>query len=269
MLNSKKSEDLTKTLVVTGGSSGIGKEFIRQYCKSNNIDRVINLSRSIPAGFTENLNFTHIEADFADPESFSGARKALLEYLEKNHADGEIMLVNNSGFGSFGIFEAKDLERDASMIDVNVKAPVILTALLLPMLKKFGGTVVNIASTAAYQPTPWFITYGASKAFLANWSMGLWREYKGTNVKVVTVCPGPTSTEFFNNAGLREKPDGGRGMTVQQVVAIVVKGIRKRRPMVITGKLNRAIAMFSTSLPKTWITSIAFKAIASQKLENR
>jgi len=151
MLNSKKSEDLTKTLVVTGGSSGIGKEIIRQYCKSNNIDRVINLSRSIPAGFTENLNFTHIEADFADPESFAGARKALLEYLEKNHADGEIMLVNNSGFGSFGIFEAKDLERDASMIDVNVKAPVILTAQLLPMLKKFGGTVVNIA----FIPTEW------------------------------------------------------------------------------------------------------------------
>ncbi len=269
MLNSKKGGDRTKTLVVTGGSSGIGKEFIRQYCKTNDIDRVCNLSRSKPTDIDRLTNFSHIEADFTNVDSFSRARETLVAYLEENHTDGEIMLVNNSGFGSFGLFNEKDLERDASMIDVNVKAPVVLTATLFPLLKKFGGTVVNVASTAAYQPTPWFITYGASKAFLANWSMGLWRECEGSNVKVVTVCPGPTSTEFFNNAGLAEKPDGGRGMTVEQVVEKLVTGIRKRRPLVITGLLNRLIATFASSLPKTWITRIAYNAISSQKLKNK
>lgn len=269
MQSSQKDKDFTKTLVISGGSSGIGKEFIRQYCNSTKIDRVCNLSRSIPVGFTNISKFVHFDADFSNSASLEAARMRLIEYLGKNHTEGEIMLVNNSGFGSFGLFDANDLERDASMIDVNVKAPVILTATLLPLLKKFGGTVVNISSTAAYQPTPWFITYGASKAFLANWSMGLWRELKGTNVRVVTVCPGPTSTAFFTNAGLREKPDGGRGMTVEPVVAIILKAIRKRRPLVITGWMNRMIAMFSTCLPKTWIASLAYHAIASQKLENR
>jgi len=269
MLNPKKGEELTKTLVITGGSSGIGKEFIRQYCKLIKIDRVCNLSRSIPSGFGDFPNFSHIPADFADAGSFEEARLELIQYLKREHKDGEIMLVNNSGFGSFGLFDAKDLKRDVAMIDVNVKAPVILTAEVMPLLKKFGGTIVNVSSTAAYQPTPWFITYGASKAFLANWSLGLWRECKGSNVKVVTVCPGPTSTEFFNNAGLNEKPDGGRGMTKEKVVRKMVQAVLKRRPLIVIGWLNRVIAMFSGSLPKTWIARIAYHAIASQKLENR
>ena len=266
MRERKKGEELTTTLVVTGGSSGIGKEFIRQYGNLTGIERVCNLSRSIPSGFTNFKQFTHIEADFADPASFADARKQLLAYLETHHRSGEILLLNNSGFGSFGLFDAVDVERDAAMIEVNVKAPVVLTAELLPMLKKFGGTVVNVASTAAYQPTPFFITYGASKAFLAHWSLGLWRECQGSKVKVITVCPGPTSTAFFHNAGLREKPDGGRGMTVEKVVAIMIQAIRKDRTLVITGGMNRLIASIAQVLPKSWITRLAYRAIAAQKL---
>lgn len=269
MLRTKKGEDLTKTLVVTGGSSGIGKEFIKQYCNTNKNVRVCNLSRTKPVFLNVFYDLHHIEADFADPESFADARKQLVAYLDDNHVEGEIMLVNNSGFGSFGLFHESDGDRDARMIDVNVKAPVLLTAALFPMLKKFGGTVVNIASTAAYQPTPYFINYGATKAFLAHWSLGLWGECQSTPIKVVTICPGPTSTAFFNNAGIQEKPDGGRGMTVEKAVSKMIIAIERNQVLLVCGLMNRIIASFAGFLPKTWITRVAFFAIGSTKLKNR
>ena len=268
MLLSKKVEDLTRTLVITGGSSGIGKEFIRQYCNTNKNVIICNLSRSKPGLLTDFDNAYHFTVDFTDSDQFARVRGELVAFLQEHHRQGEIMLVNNSGFGSFGFFDENDGKRGSEMIDVNVKAPLLLTADLFPMLKKYGGTVVNIASTAAYQPTPHFINYGATKAFLAHWSLGLWRENLNTGIKVVTVCPGPTSTAFFDHAGIREKPDGGRGMTVDVVVRKILKATLQGRPLVICGMLNRIIAAFSI-LPKTWITHLAYTAIRKTKLESR
>jgi short-subunit dehydrogenase len=208
----------------------------------------------------------HFPTDLSDAASLEQALDALLAWLSEHHLEGELMLVNNSGFGSFGLFSEADAERDARMVEVNVKAPVILTAKLWPLLKKFGGMVVNVASTAAYQPTPYFITYGASKAFLAHWSLGLWRENLGSSIHVLTVCPGPTSTAFFHHAGLREKPDGGRGMTVERVVALMLKAIARRQPLVLTGGLNRFIAQWVSLFPKSWATHMAYHAIRSRKL---
>ena len=269
MLVGKKGEDLTRTLVITGGSSGIGKEFIRQYSNTNKNGIICNLSRSKPDLLSDFDNARHFSVDFTDAEQFAQVRKDLVAFLMEHHREGEIMLVNNSGFGSFGFFDENDGKRGSEMIDVNVKAPVLLTADLLPLLKKFGGTVVNIASTAAYQPTPYFINYGATKAFFAHWSLGLWRENLKSGIKVITVCPGPTSTAFFANAGLKEKPDGGRGMGVESVVSSILKAIRRNQPLIVCGAMNRLIASFAGLLPKTWITRLAYIAIEKTKLQNR
>lgn len=265
MLLSKKGEDLTKTVVISGGSSGIGMEFIKQYSNINKNVLICNLSRSKPELLKEFYNIRHFPADFTDSESFAEVRSDLIEFLETTHVHGEIMVVNNSGFGSFGLFDETDGQRSSQMIDVNVKAPVLLTADLFPLLKKYGGTVVNIASTAAYQATPFFINYGATKAFLAHWSLGLWRENKGTNIKVITICPGPISTAFFENAGMSETPDGGRGMTVETAVAKMIKAIRRNQPLLICGLMNRITASVAGILPKTWITRIAYSVIRHVK----
>jgi short-subunit dehydrogenase len=94
----------------------------------------------------------------------------------------------------------------------------------------------------------------------------LWRENLGSSIHVLTVCPGPTSTAFFHHAGLREKPDGGRGMTVERVVALMLKAIARRQPLVLTGGLNRFIAQWVSLFPKSWATHMAYHAIRSQKL---
>ena len=92
------------------------------------------------------------------------------------------------------------------MIDLNVRAVVQLTGRLLPLLKARGGAIVNVASTAAFQPTPWMATYGATKAFVLNWSLALNQDLRGTGVRVLVVCPGTTETEFFKRAGRGEAP---------------------------------------------------------------
>jgi uncharacterized protein len=269
MLGRKKFENLPKTVVITGGSSGIGKEFILQYVNHIEGGLICNISRTKPDFSEDFYRWEHFQSDLSDETSFRKTREELVRFLESRHEEGPLLVVNNSGFGSFGLFDAGDGERDARMVDVNVKAPILLTDALWPMLKKFGGTVVNVASTAAYQPTPYFITYGASKAFLAHWSLGLWRENLGSNIHVLTVCPGPTGTAFFKNAGLREKPDGGRGMTVEEVCNQMLDAIVRKRPMLVTGWLNRFLATLAGMMPKSIATRMAYHAIRSQKLDSK
>lgn len=262
----KRGENKIKTLIVTGGSSGIGKEFIRQYSNINKNLWVINLSRSKPENLEVFYKSTHLEADFSSPESAKIASSALLELLKSEHFEGEVMLVNNSGIGSVGDFADLPLERELEIVDINIKAPMILVSTLYPFLKKHGGCIVNISSTASYQPTPGFSTYGASKAFLTSWSLGLWKELAKDRISVVTVCPGPTSTAFFDNAGMKGRKDKVRHMTVEKTVEKTIEAVIKGSPLVICGFTNRIIASIAGMLPNTWITRIAEIAIRSQKL---
>ena len=90
------------------------------------------------------------------------------------------------------------------MLDVNIDAVVQLTAGMLPLMRVRGGAVVTVASTAAFQPTPYLAAYGASKAFVLHWSLALNEELRGTGVRALAVCPGPTATDFFHRAGLKQ-----------------------------------------------------------------
>src|SRR5690606_7363430 len=101
------------------------------------------------------------------------------------------------GFGGYGTVETVGLHHQLSMVDLNVKAVIHLTALLLPDLRQRGGDIVNVGSTAAFQPTPYLATYGATKAFVFNWSLALGEELRGSGVRVLCLCPGPTESNFF------------------------------------------------------------------------
>jgi len=254
-------------VVITGASSGIGEEFVRTIHNLNPKAKIFNLSRSSPSILTEIAQLRHCPADLSSAAGQEAAARGAEQWLDAEGAGGKILLLNNSGFGSYGPFPAPNEARTLAMVDLNMRAPVMLTARLLPKLLVRGGAVVNLASTAAFQPTPLFSVYGATKAFVLNWSLGLWRELLGTNVHVLCVCPGPTSTNFFRGAGFTEAPlPGNFGQTSPQVVAESLRALANRKPLVVCGWSNKITATLSSCLPRVWVTRIVHRMMQKMRL---
>ena len=211
---------------------------------------------------------TSIPCDLADRSSSESALARCRKWLIENDQNGKILLINNSGFGGYGVFPAPETDRNRSMIDVNVSGPVWVTGHLSDLLLERGGAVMNIASTAAFQPTPYLATYGATKAFLLHWSLGLTHEWKSSGVQVLCVCPGPTETAFFQAAGFREAPlKKGSGQTADQVAEISIRALAKGKSLVVCGFGNKLLACFAGKCPKTWIAAMTAKVMRRMRLE--
>ena len=193
----------------------------------------------------------HIACDLSDHAQVVRALAGIDDFLKIQAPAGRILLVNNSGFGVYGVFPEPGVGQQLEMLDVNVRAVVHLTAALMPALKARGGVVVTVASTAAFQPTAYLDTYGATKAFVLHWSLGLNEELRGTGVSALAVCPGPTSSEFFRRAGLKENtvPDF-MGETCEQVVMATLRAMAAGKAMVVSGWKNKLMAALVTKLPK-------------------
>lgn len=244
-------------IIVTGGSSGIGKAFIEHAWRLNPEVVICNLSRRTPDIFTDKLNARQVSVDLGDARALGLASEEVLGFLRESAPKGKIMLVNNSGFGGYGRVDELDREHQLEMIDVNVRAVVDLTARLLPALRERGGAVVNIASTAAFQPTAHLATYGATKAFFLHWSLALREELRGSGVHALAVCPGPTATEFFKRAGLRQGAVGNRwGQTVDEVVTESLAALARKRAQVVCGWGNWVLAAFASRMPKPWAARV-------------
>jgi len=250
-------------VVVTGGSSGIGKSFINTMGSLRPELEFFNLSRHAPGIKDYKLNLRHFPCDLAQPLQVEAVAAQLEEILNHGQPAGKILLINNSGFGSYGSFPEPNLAHQLGMIDVNMRALVQLTGLLLPALRARGGVVMNIASTAAFQPTPWMATYGATKAFVLHWSLALNEDLRGSGVRALAVCPGPTATNFSKAAGLRdEPPPGSPGETCQQVVMNALHALAAGKSQVVSGWRNKILAAIGARVPKPLATRIAAKVIA-------
>lgn len=254
-------------VVVTGGSSGIGKSFIELCVKLNPHLLVCNLSRRIPEINLTMLKLCHVPCDLADATRVTQAIDEVVDILQRKAPTGRILLINNSGFGSYGRFPTPGIGHQLEMIDVNVRAVLQLTEGLLPHMKKRGGAIVNIASTAAFQPLAYMTTYAATKAFLLHWSLGLHEELRGSGVTSLAVCPGPTSTAFGKRAGVK---DGGVpdsfGQTSEQVVIEALKALAAGKSQVVTGWKNKTTAFFASKLPKPLAARIGAKVIERFRL---
>jgi uncharacterized protein len=214
------------------------------------------------------LKVRHIECDLADPEQFGWAIAEVTHFLAIQVREGGILLVNNSGFGVYGEFPGEDAKQQLGMIDVNVRAVVELTAALLPILKYRGGVIVTVASTAAFQPTPFLATYGATKAFVLHWSLALNEELRGTSVRTLAVCPGPTSTSFFQRAGLSEGAVPNMfGETSEKVVLTTLRAIAAGKSMVVSGWKNKLMTAFVTHFPKPLVSRLAGIAIGHYRIK--
>jgi short-subunit dehydrogenase len=254
-------------VVVTGGSSGIGKSFIELCAKLVPELRFCNLSRSVPAINVGQLNLRHVACDLGDAAALERAAEDVLAWLTRDVPAGRLLLINNSGFGSYGCFPEHNLTHQLELLDVNVRAVVELTGRLLPELKRRGGVVINVASTAAFQPTPFMATYGASKTFVLHWSLAVDAELRGSGVRMIAVCPGPTATQFFRRAGLKQgSVPPGLSMTTEAVVEESLRALAAERSLVVTGWTNKISALAGGMAPKRLATWIAAKVVGRWRM---
>jgi short-subunit dehydrogenase len=274
-LNTKKptpSEllDGTAIIVITGGSSGIGASLIK-LLKSVKPELVIcNLSRTQPEDFLSPYDH-HLQADLEQENAITACAASLRDRIHSAPA-GKLILINNSGIGDYGRAQNVDRAKQLALLAINVRAVLDLSYLLMPILLERGGTVVNIASTAAFQPTAYLASYGASKAFLLNWTLALNEELRGTSARAIAVCPGPTCTAFFKSAGFESAPLDAAGanwisMTADAVAAEIVSGLGRRSAVIVPGWKNRWLVRLSSVLPLTWRTRLSACLMERLRLE--
>ena len=263
--------ELLKTfssVIITGGSSGIGKSFIELGAKLNTELVFCNLSRRTPAINFLGQRLNHFACDVSRADEVERGARAVEAFLQRAVPVGRVLLINNSGFGAYGAFPEPNLPHQLEMIDVNVRALVQLTGLLLPLLRARGGAILNVASTAAFQPTPWMATYGATKAFVLHWSLALNEELRGSGVRALAVCPGPTATDFSLRAGLKKgSAPAMLSMTCEAVVELSLRALASGRAQVVTGWKNQAYTLFSARIPKPMAARIGSKVLANLRLK--
>jgi len=256
------------TVVITGGSSGIGESLLKTVYIIDHKILFCNLSRTVPSFNPPGLRMRHLECDLSDDEQLIARAAELTGILEREGGGGKILLINNSGIGSYGHFPAPGLEHQLDMLDLNVRAVVHLTGLLLPVLKERGGVILNISSTTAFFPTPYMGAYGAGKSFLLHWSLALDHELRGSGVRALAVCPGPTSTNFFRHAGFVSEPDSAwYRQTADQVAADALKALARGKSLVVCGWISRLQTFAASKLPKTLATFLAGMFLKKLRLE--
>ena len=188
------------TTLITGASSGIGAAFARKFAAlgrhvflvARSEDKLITICNEL--GRVSGVRAQYFVIDLRDHD----APARLFEEVQRRELDIEL-LVNNAGFGSMGYFDKLDLEHETQMIELNIRALVDLThRFLIPMREKRQGTIINVASTAGFQPVPFMATYAATKAFVLSFSEALWEENRPFGVHVMALCPGVTETNFLS-----------------------------------------------------------------------
>jgi len=245
--------------LVTGASSGIGLELARLLARGGH-DLVLTARRRqrLEAAAEElrglGAEVTLLVKDLAEPE----AAIEIAAELRSRSLDVEV-LVNNAGLGVFGPFASTPLEKELEMIQVNAIAVTHLTKLFLPgMLARRRGRILNVASTAAFQPGPLMAVYYATKAYVLSFSEALANETSGTGVTVTALCPGPTVTEFQKRANL-EQTRLFRGPLVMDAATVAragYRGMNRKRRIVIPGLGNNVLAQSIRFTPRRLVTAI-------------
>lgn len=246
--------------LITGASMGLGAEFARLFASegydlvvtARGADRLAMLKKEI-----EGLHGTQVHvivADLADPR----APVALCD--EVRAAGFEIAaLVNNAGFGHYGKFHESDLQTELEMIQVNITALVHLTKLFVhDMVARKRGRVLNVASTAGFQPGPMQPVYYATKAFVLSFTEAVANELKGTGVTATALCPGPTLTGFQERANVGRVRGLRLMMRVspEDVVSAGYRGMVRGTPVVVPGALNKLNVLLVRLVPRRVVTAL-------------
>lgn len=245
--------------VITGASSGIGKELAYQLAEKKYNLILVARRKDRLEKIKKDLNKNNIEVEiFAYDLQDLQACKKLIANIQEKPID---IFVNNAGFGTVGNSFEVDTSRELDMIDLNIKSLHYLTKEMLKIIKD--GQIINISSLAAFLPTPLLASYAATKAYVYSYSLALAYELKKARslINVMTVCPGPVKTEFNEVANSSPKM---KGITVQQCVNSIIRGIEKRKTLVIPSFKMKFLRFIVRFIPNRILLNSAYK-IQSKK----
>jgi uncharacterized protein len=252
-----------KTALITGASSGIGYEFAKLFAHdgynlvliARDEDRLSKISAELEEKYIISCNV--IAADLSIPSAPEG----IFNITEEEGLKIDI-LVNNAGFGTYGLFLDSDITKEMEMLQVNIAAVTHLSYLYgNSMAKNGGGKILNVASTAAFQPGPLMTVYYATKAYVLHFSEALANELEEKNITVSVLCPGPTKTNFQDRAKMQKS----KLIKLSKVMdaAIVAKhgyyGLRHGKIVIIPGLMNKIVAWGIRLVPRKMVTTVARK----------
>jgi short-subunit dehydrogenase len=246
-----------RTAIVTGASSGIGTELARELARrghgvtlvARREDRLRTIADELAAA--HGIRAEVVTADLSDQDS----RSRIAPELAARGLTVDV-LVNNAGLSTTGAVHRGAADRDLLMIRTDVEAIVHLCSLFIPgMVERGRGAVLNVASTAAFQPLPGQAGYGGAKAFVLSYSRATRAELRGTGVTVTVLCPGPVETEFAQTAGFTEEESSNAlpkfmWVSAPEVAKTAIKGLDKDRAVVIPGMSNRIGATVAHLTPR-------------------
>ena len=255
--------------LVTGASSGIGWEIAKLFAEdrqdlvlvARNRKKLEQLARDLTSAFGVSVRV--MVKDLSDPKVPPQIFAELAQV--KIEVDA---LVNNAGFGVYGPFAQTDIDKELDMIEVNVKAVTHLAKLALPgMLGRKKGRILNVASTAAFQPGPLMAVYYATKAYVLSFSEAIANELEGSGVTVTALCPGPTETEFQKDAGLEETRlfTGPLVSDARSVARAGYEGMKRGRRIVIPGIGNKLLVQTVRFTPRRLVTAVARRIQGKRK----
>ncbi len=248
---------MKKIAVVTGASSGMGRDFVKQIGEREHFDEIWAIARRLDRlqSLSEecDIPIKPISLDLTEKESFDEYKSLLAK------EDIEVaLLVNCSGFGKFGRYDDIEMQDKMGMIDLNCKALVMITELTLPYMTA-GGHIIELDSLSSFQPVPYIGVYGATKAFVLSYSRSLARELRPRSIKVCAVCPGWVRTEFFDRA----KTKNEKAVTYynhiwesEDVVRTALRDAYKGKDVSIHGFSIKAQVLATKLLPHSLVMSI-------------
>jgi uncharacterized protein len=253
--------------LITGASSGIGYELAKVFVKNgHNIiltarrqEKLESLKSELEQ-INKNISIFIITEDLAQ----KGSAKRLYDKIQEKKLKIEI-LVNNAGFGDFGLFEDANLDKLERMIHLNISTLSSLSKLFLPeMIERKKGKILNTASTAAFQAVPYMAVYAATKAYVESFSEAIAEELKEHNIDVMSLCPGPTKSEFGKQAGVKENSNFFKDRkypTSAEVAQFAYKKLMQRKRIAIHGFKNKLIVFGIRFIPRKWVSKMAMSII--------
>lgn len=253
---------MNKNVLITGASGGIGYElakiFAEEGCNlvlvARSEDKLMKIKKQLERQYEILIELIIKDLSVKD------AAEDIYNILLRNNVDVDI-LVNNAGFGDFGDFAHADWDKQYSMIQVNIAALIHMTRLFLkPMVERGYGKILNLSSTAAFQPGPFMSIYYASKAFVLSFSESLSKELDGSGVTVTALCPGPTQTGFVDAASLENSKlfKTIKVSNVEDVAIFGYKALMNGKTVAIHGFTNKLLAFGVRLIPRSLVREIMY-----------
>ncbi len=249
-----------KTTLITGATSGLGLEFAKIYAQNNNnillVARNENKLKEIQKELQEQYQNITIDYFVADLEQKDELKKVYNYTLEKEYFVNN--LINNAGFGDRTDFKDMDIDKQMAMTDLNCNAVLYLTKVFLDkMLENNEGHIINVASIAGFMPGPFMCTYHATKAYMVLLGEAISYEIRKTNVKLLTLCPGPFLSEFVKKAGNDYTFKKIKPITAAKVAEFGYKKSIKGKKLAIVGLKNRLTVFACRLFPRSMVTAVS------------